>query len=153
MPSGRGFLERLRPAGTPGAAARRGVPADRKAEFGAELEPLFALLAEVDAEADRIRRAAGEDARRTIADARARADALLAAASVRAEAARAAASANGRDKAVAEEAVLVRQAEDQVARLRARATAAMPSYVGCAVTAARAELSALTGATEERRVT
>jgi hypothetical protein len=144
MPSGRGFLERLRPVGTPGAAARRGVPADRAAEFGAELEPLFELLAEVDTEAARIRLAAEQDARRVIGDSRTAADAVVADAAVRAEAARAAASASGRDEAATEETVLARQAGEQLACLRRRATGAMPEHVGRAVAIARAELRAIT---------
>ena len=79
--SSRDFLERLRPSGTPGAATRAGVPADRVAERTAELEPVLALLADTQAEAARIReqgrkdaaerlRAAGEQARALVAQAR-----------------------------------------------------------------------------------
>jgi hypothetical protein len=39
------FLRRFRPAGTPEAAARAGVPVDRAAEAAGELEPVLALLA------------------------------------------------------------------------------------------------------------
>jgi hypothetical protein len=145
MPTGRGFLERLRPVGTPGAAARRGVPADRVAEFGAELEPLFELLAEVDAEAARIRLAAEEDARRIVAASRARAEGIVADAMVRAEAARAAAAASGRDEAATEEAFLVRRAGEQATRLRSRAADAMTEHVGRAVAIARAELREMAG--------
>lgn len=60
MPRARDFLARFRPAGIPGAAAATGVPADRLAEAGAELEPLFAMLADTEAEIDRIRAAADQ---------------------------------------------------------------------------------------------
>ena len=46
MARARDFLEWFRPSGTPGAAARPGVPADRLAERSAELESLLALLAD-----------------------------------------------------------------------------------------------------------
>ena len=62
MPQWRDFLERFRPAGTPGAAAQGGVPADRIADTAAELEPVFMMLDDVHAEAARIRRCAVEHA-------------------------------------------------------------------------------------------
>lgn len=49
MPAMRDFLERFRPAGAPGPAAAA-VPADRPAELAAELEAVFALLNEAEAE-------------------------------------------------------------------------------------------------------
>lgn len=69
MPRGRDFLERFRPAGTPGALAARGVPADRVAELAAELAPVFALLEPVQQQSAAIRaRAQAEaDQRRTAA--------------------------------------------------------------------------------------
>jgi hypothetical protein len=81
MPQGRGFLERFRPVGTPGAAAARGVPADRVAELAAELAPVFDLLeptqkqsvairAQADDEADRHRAAALEGAAAKVGAAR-----------------------------------------------------------------------------------
>lgn len=57
----RDFLERFRPAGTPGASAT-GVPADRTAERTAELEPALAQLTDVQQEAARIRASADEAA-------------------------------------------------------------------------------------------
>jgi hypothetical protein len=66
MAGARDFLERFRPSGTPGAAVRRSVPADRLAERSAELELLLALLAEMETEVAQIRAAAqqGADLRR-----------------------------------------------------------------------------------------
>jgi hypothetical protein len=68
------ILERLRPAGAPGTAAPAGVPADRVAELAAELEPVLARLDGVQAQCDRIRTDAAEEAdrRRRIAVERAR---------------------------------------------------------------------------------
>ncbi|GAA1331576.1 hypothetical protein GCM10009647_071660 [Streptomyces sanglieri] len=55
----RDFLERFRPAGTPGASAA-GVPVDRTAERASELEPTLAQLMDVQREAARIRASADE---------------------------------------------------------------------------------------------
>lgn len=140
MPRGRGFLDRLRPVGTPGAAARRGVPADRLAEVGAELEPLFELLAEIDAEAARIRGEAAADAARTIRAGEVRAAAVIAAAGERAEAVRAEAAASGRARTAVAEAGLVRAADDHLTVLREGAATGMAAFVDRAVAAARAEL-------------
>ncbi|MEV7391856.1 MULTISPECIES: hypothetical protein [unclassified Streptomyces] len=60
----RDFLERFRPAGTPGAAVT-GVPPDRAAERAAELAPALTRLTAVQEEAARIR-AAGQEAAETI---------------------------------------------------------------------------------------
>lgn len=60
MPASRGFLERFRASGTPGAAAGAGVPADRSAEREVELAALFERLAAVEATAAQIR-SDGED--------------------------------------------------------------------------------------------
>ncbi|MGW4435135.1 hypothetical protein ACWELO_05075 [Streptomyces sp. NPDC004596] len=79
----RDFLERFRPAGTPGASAT-GVPADRAAERAAELQPAIDRLTDVQLEAARIRVAAEQraealrleasgEAERLLADARERA--------------------------------------------------------------------------------
>lgn len=86
MPDVRRYLRLLRQAGAPGAAAA-GVPADRRAELEAELEPVFAGLAGTQKECaairdDAARRAgdmtteAAQDAARLVADAAARAPAI-----------------------------------------------------------------------------
>ena len=62
MPDLRNFLSRFRPAGTPGAPMRGGVPADRVAEREAELQPVLELLEETRTQAERIRAAAREAA-------------------------------------------------------------------------------------------
>ncbi len=73
MPASRGFLDRFRASGTPGAAAGAGVPADRVAERDAELAAVFDRLAPVEKQVEKIRRdarARAED-RRTAAAAQA----------------------------------------------------------------------------------
>lgn len=83
MPGLRDFLSRFRPAGTPGAAARPGVPVDRVAEREAELQPVLALLADTEQEAARIRCAAAEQAQQRRETARRQAEAILADARLR----------------------------------------------------------------------
>jgi vacuolar-type H+-ATPase subunit H len=56
------FLDRFRPAGAPGAAARAGVPADRARELAVEVEPVLALLDGTHAECERIIEAARQEA-------------------------------------------------------------------------------------------
>jgi len=58
----RDFLERFRPAGTPGASAT-GVPADHREERAVELRPALAPLADVQQEATEIRAAAEQEAK------------------------------------------------------------------------------------------
>jgi hypothetical protein len=86
MPASRGFLDRFRASGTPGAAAGAGVPADRVAERDAELAAVFERLAPVEKQVEKIR----EDARARAEDRRAAAAAqsqrILAAARQGAEA-------------------------------------------------------------------
>jgi hypothetical protein len=63
MPTARDLLQRFRPVGAPGAAAPAGVPADRVAELGRELQPVFDALADAQEEAARIREAGAAQAR------------------------------------------------------------------------------------------
>jgi hypothetical protein len=67
----RDFLDRFRPAGAPGPAARAGVPADRAAELAAEVEPVLALLDGTYAECQQIIAAARQEADRITAEAQA----------------------------------------------------------------------------------
>jgi hypothetical protein len=94
MPRARELLARFRPAGTPGAAAPAGVPADRVAELARELQPVFDELAGTEQEARDIRAAAaaearlrrdraGEQARSIVAEARRDAEARRAEAAAR----------------------------------------------------------------------
>lgn len=93
MPQGRAFLERFRPVGTPGAAAARGVPADRVAELAAELAPVFELLAATQERGDRIRAKADAEAERRRVEALSAAEAEVGAARRHAESERAATAA------------------------------------------------------------
>lgn len=90
MPQFRDFLARFRPAGSPGAASRVGVAADRARELSAELAPVLALLAPTHRECKRIVAKAERDAGQIMQDARERAAAMAAEAGRRAEAVRAA---------------------------------------------------------------
>ncbi|HEX9033118.1 MAG TPA: hypothetical protein VF834_14860 [Streptosporangiaceae bacterium] len=92
MPQLGDFLSRFRPAGAPGAASRAGVPADRTAELSAELEPVLALLAETEAECNRIVAQAHAQAIQIADDTRAQVAAIAADGTQRALAARGAAA-------------------------------------------------------------
>ena len=88
MPQPRDFLERFRPAGAPGAAARAGVPADRGRELDGELVPVLKLLDETYRECGQIVARAREEAARITDGARERAAAMAADAARQASAAR-----------------------------------------------------------------
>jgi F0F1-type ATP synthase membrane subunit b/b' len=92
LPQFRDFLARFRPAGSPGAASRVGVAADRARELSAELQPVLALLEPAHAECERMLADAGAGARHIIDEAREHAAAVTAQAQHRAEAVRAAAA-------------------------------------------------------------
>lgn len=85
MPASRGFLERFRASGTPGAAAGAGVPADRSAERDVELAALFERLAPVEVLAEQIRAEGVERAEQHRQAATATSRQLLAAARQQAE--------------------------------------------------------------------
>lgn len=141
MATVRDFLERLRPSGTPGAPSMSGVPADRVVERAAELEPLFARLAEVQAEANRIRadaltqaqarRAASVDAARSI----------VAEARRRAEAERGAAAAHAHAQARARAQEIVTSAQRQAEGIAASAVERLPALVETVLEQARADIA------------
>ncbi len=116
MPQLGDFLSRFRPAGAPGAATLAGVPADREAERAAELEPVLGLLARTEQECAAMTTAAGLEADRIVAAARAGAEAIRAQAARDATVAREEAAARvlaaAREQAAREE----QAARDQVAR-------------------------------------
>jgi hypothetical protein len=140
MPAARGFLERFRASGTPGAAAGAGVPADRVAEREAELAALFEQLDATEAEAARIRDAGAADAEAIRADAAALCRALLAQADRDADAARREAAARVAALADAETAQALAAAQQQAERVRAHAERVRPEVVAEVLAAARAEL-------------
>jgi hypothetical protein len=143
MPRARDFLARFRPVGTPGAAASAGVPADRVAEADAELEPLFAMLADTEAEVDRIRASADQriaEGHRLAAE---RAAEVLAQARLSADAERADASARARAVADQEAADELVASTAQAARIQQSANEQMNAQVAEIVAAVRERLAGL----------
>ncbi|MEV7687479.1 hypothetical protein [Streptomyces bungoensis] len=128
----RDFLERFRPAGTPGASAT-GVPADRAAERAAELEPALARLARAQQEADRIRAEADEAARKIREDAAREAARLMAAAREQAPEVRRQAAHPSLDRARGEAQAVRAAGDSAAAAVRARAAERMPGLVERAV--------------------
>lgn len=141
MASLRDTLDRFRPAATPGAPGRRGVPADRAAERASELAPLFEALAATERDAEEIRRRGAAEADRVRQDAHRRAEALVAEARVRAEASRADAAARARASADLER-ERARTDAARVAEQRARAALeVLPGLVARATELARNALA------------
>jgi hypothetical protein len=129
MPRVRELLDRFRPAGAPGAPSAAGVPADRRRDVIAELEPVFARLVDVERECDALREQAEQDAaairQRGADDARA----VLAAAETRSAAERAAAGVEVQHNAEAESAMRLAAAERAAQEIGDRAIPLMPAYV------------------------
>jgi F0F1-type ATP synthase membrane subunit b/b' len=143
MPRARDFLTRFRPVGTPGAAASAGVPADRVAEADAELEPLFAMLADTEAEVGRIRASADQRIAESHRLAAERVTEVLAQARLSADAERA--DASGRARAVANQEIAhqLAAATAQAARVRQSANDQMDAQVAEMVAAVRERLARL----------
>lgn len=140
MPQWRDFLERFRPAGTPGAAAQGGVPADRTADTASELEPVFLMLDDVQAEAARNLRRAAEQADEIRKDAGRQAAQIVAEAQAQAETARAEAAVQSLALTAAENIRMEAERDRELEVLRARAETRMPDYNDRVVAAARALL-------------
>ena len=140
MPQWRDFLERFRPAGTPGAAAQGGVPADRTADTASELEPVFLMLDDVQAEAARNLRRAAEQADEIRKDAGRQAAQIVAEAQAQAETARAEAAVQSLALTAAENIRMEAERDRELEVLRARAETRMPDYNDRVVGAARALL-------------
>ena len=143
MARAREFLERFRPSGTPGAAARPGVPADRLAERSAELEPVFARLAETEADAATIRAAARREADQRRLQGQERAQAVLATGRHQVAADRAELAAQVRHQASVETAAIISAAHDEADAVRTRAGQRLPAMVDRVVSDVRAELAEL----------
>jgi len=128
MPSSRGFLDRFRASGTPGAAAGAGVPADRVSERDAELAALLEQLSATEQAAREIRADAHARARsrREAGDAESRR--LVAAARRDAESDRRDAAA--RVAALSEQETLqtLAAASAEAERIRAHAARSLPGY-------------------------
>ncbi len=140
MARSRNILERFRPAGTPGAAAKPGVPADRVAELSAELEPVLALLDDAVQEARGVRAEGRRRAELVRRRAEERAHALLAQARRDAEAERSAAAVRVTEQAEAEAAAELAAAQQQAEEVRRRGAELMPGYVDRVLDALREEL-------------
>jgi len=151
MARARDFLERFRPSGTPGAAARPGVPADRQAERSAELEPLLARLAETEAEVAQIRTAAqqGADLRRRKGQDRARA--TLAAGRQQFVADRAEMVAHVRRQGAAETVAVLAAAQTEADAVRTRVRQRLPALVQRVVAAVGEDLAAVIAAHQAER--
>jgi hypothetical protein len=143
MPRARDFLARFRPVGTPGAAASAGVPADRVVEAAAELEPLFAMLADTEAKAESIHTSADQRIAENHELTAERAIEVLAQARLRADAERADASAKARAVADQQAAQELAVAEDEAARIQESANELMDAQVAEIVAAVREWLAGL----------
>ena len=143
MPQWQNILDRFRPAGTPGAAGRPGIPADRSAEAAAELTEVLALLDDAQEEAARTRQVAvdrGQEIRRA---AHRQAAELVAKARDDAETVRAQSEADALREADADEDEMRSQTEAEVARLRLRAGERLAHDVDIVAAQARGWLDGL----------
>ena len=137
MPPLRDFLTRFRPAGSPGAAARAGVPADRSGELESEVAPVLALLDDNQAERERLITEARHEAEQIIAAARSAADAISADAAQRAETVREQAARQVMTAARQQAARTADHARHQAAQISELARQRMPALVGQVVDAIR----------------
>ena len=129
MPPLRDFLACFRPAGAPGAAARAGVPADRSGELESEVAPVLALLADAEAERDRLISQARNEAARILSSARSAADAIAADAAQRAETVRGQAARQVLTAAREQASRTVEEARKQAAQTDELARQRMPALV------------------------
>jgi len=132
VPPLRDFLSRFRPAGAPGAAARAGVPVDRKRELEAEVCPVLGLLDGTQAECESIIARARRDADGIMAGARAEAADIKADGDRRATAARDEAVRRLADAAAADAAAMVADAERQAELVRSLAGRRIPAMADLA---------------------
>jgi len=139
----RDLLDRLRPVGSPGAAAPAGVPVDRRAGLAAELAPVFAALADVENECHRIRAAAVAQAARRRQAGIERASDLLSRARTDAEAERAAAAAELRRRAETAAAEMQARADRGAEEIRGRAHRQLPSVVAAVLDRVRVDIDAV----------
>jgi vacuolar-type H+-ATPase subunit H len=129
MPPLRDFLTRFRPAGSPGAAARAGVPADRSGALESEVAPVLARLDDTEAEHERLIAQARHDAEQIVAAARSAAGAIAADAAQRAETVREQAARQAMTAAREQAARTTEDASQQAAQIRELARQRMPALV------------------------
>ncbi|MDR3658703.1 MAG: hypothetical protein P4L48_24555 [Mycobacterium sp.] len=143
MPQWQNVLDRFRPAGTPGAAGRPGIPVDRSADATAELTAVLALLDDAQEEAAQTRQAAIDRAQEIRRAAHRQAAELVAKARDDAESVRAQSEADALREAGADEDDMRRQTEAEIARLRKRADERLAHDVDTVAAQARGWLDAL----------
>ncbi len=143
--STRDVLDRLRPVGSPGAAAPAGVPVDRRAGLEAELAPVFAALTGVEDECRRIRSAAAAEAARRRQSGIDRARDVLSQARLDVRAERAGAAAELRRRAETVAAELQAQADHEAEEIRQRADRQLPNTVAMVLSRVRDDIRALAG--------
>ncbi|HTI22751.1 MAG TPA: hypothetical protein VL652_17280 [Kutzneria sp.] len=136
MPGVAELLDRLRPVVAPGADASSGVPADRRHEAESELTEVFAVIADVQRDADRLRTAATVRAEQLRQDADHRAAQLVDSARQQAEAVRAEAAAAARVDADRDLTAITDDADAVAAGIRRRAERELPGVVDDVVAAA-----------------
>jgi hypothetical protein len=141
MPRARELLARFRPAGTPGAAAPAGVPADRIAELARELQPVFDELAGTEREAHDIRAAAAAEAQRRRDRAAEQARSIVAEARRDAEARRAEAAARVLHEIEQETTATLDAATREAAGIAGRAAGRYPGFVARVVAEVRAGIA------------
>jgi vacuolar-type H+-ATPase subunit H len=129
MPPLRDFLTRFRPAGSPGAAARAGVPADRSGELESEVTPVLARLDDTQAERERLIAQARHDAEQIVAAARSAAEAIAVDAAQRAETVREQAAQQVMAAARKQADRTTADASQQAAQIRELARQRMPALV------------------------
>ena len=129
MPALRDFLTRFRPAGSPGAAERAGVPADRASELESEVAPVLALLADIEAERERLITQARRDAEQIVTDTQSAAAAIAADAARRAGTVREQAARQVMTAAREQAFRTVSDARQQAAQTHALARQRMPALV------------------------
>jgi len=133
MPPLRDFLTRFRPAGSPGAAARAGVPADRSGELESEVGPVLAFLDGTEAERERLIAQARGEAEQIVAAARSAAGATAADAAQRAGTVRQQAAQQVLTAARGQAARTADHARHQAAQIRELARLRRPALVSRAV--------------------
>jgi cell division septum initiation protein DivIVA len=143
VPQWRNILDRFRPAGTPGAAGRPGIPADRSADAAAELTAMLALLDDVQEEAARTRQAAADRAQEIRRAAHRQAAEIVTNARNDAESVRAQSEADALRETDADADEMRRQTKAEIARLRQRAGERLAHDVDTVAAQAREWLDAL----------
>ncbi len=147
MPQWQNVLDRFRPAGTPGAAGRPGIPADRSADAAAELTEVLALLDDSQEEAARTRQAATDRTQEIRLNAHRQAAELVAKARDDAETVRAQSEADALREAGTDEGDMRRKTEAEIARLRQRADERLAQDADTVADQARGWLDALVRST------